>query len=457
MERLIVVSVDAHAQMPPELWPEYLESRYHDLLPGLHEEQELYAFVMQLVFDRAYPDLSVFDRDGVYEAGNWSGLYDRDVRLAEMDREGIAGEFVNNGDGRLVALFFEAGNRVQSADVCRAGVRAYHRWLTDTLGGHPDRCFLIGALGSGPCGELDPVLHELDWIADHGYVATSIPGKTAYPGQLPLSDPSWEPFWAKCAERGLHLWIHAGQGQQQGSLSREVDSAYAQFDSVGRDVDKFWEILVTGVFNGELFDLPTPRQAMWQLMFSGVFDRHPDLKLMMNEVRGDWVPATLQLLDQVWATHRDDLSARRPPSEYWATNCQAGLSFVHKAEIAHRHEIGVETMSFGRDYPHSEGTWPNTVDWLADAFAGVPDDELRLILGGNAIRMFDLDHDRLAEIATRIGPTVEQLSSDREIDRRLVDHFAARGGYLKPFEGGRRIREIDALVQGDLARTRITG
>ena len=78
-----------------------------------------------------------------------------------------------------------------------------------------------------------------------------------------------------------------------------------------------------------------------------------------------------------------------------------------------RHEIGVETISFGRDYPHPEGTWPHTREWLRDAFAGVPEDELRLMLGENAIRFFGLDRDRLAEIAKRIGPTVEEITRRR--------------------------------------------
>ena len=197
MEKLIVVSVDSHAQPPPEVWPEYLETPYHDLLPELREEQELYFFVMKLVFDRTHTQYDVFDQDGVYQAGNWRGLYDLDLRLAEMDREGIAGEFVNNGDGRIIGIFFEAGNRVRSAEVCRAGVRAYHRWLYDTMGGHPDRLFLVGAGGSGPCGDLEPVLEELDWIAERGFRATAIPRKTVYPGDPALSDPSWEPFWAR--------------------------------------------------------------------------------------------------------------------------------------------------------------------------------------------------------------------------------------------------------------------
>ena len=237
---------------------------------------------------------------------------------------------------------------------------------------------------------------------------------------------------------------------EQGSLWREVESAYSQFDALGRDFDRFWDFLVTGVFRGELLDMPTPRQAMWQLMFSGVFDRYPGLTLMMNEVRGDWLPATLRYLDHVWSTHRRDVPAKRPPSEYWESNCQAGLSFVHKAEVEHRHEIGVETVSFGRDYPHSEGTWPNTIEWLRHAFAGVSEPELRLILGENAIRTFGLDHTRLATIAEQIGPGVGEILGHHVVDPKLVSHFDARGGYLKPFEGDRRIPEIDALVSDDL-------
>ena len=330
----------------------------------------------------------------------WKGLYDADIRLEEMDREGIAGEFVNNGDGRIVALFFEAGNRVQSADACRAGVRAYHRWLTDMLGAHQDRCFLVGAVGSGPCAELDPVLAELDWIADRGYVATSIPGKTEYPGEPPLADPHWEPFWAKCAERGLHLWIHAGQGQGQASLSREVDSAYEQFDSVGRDPDRFWEILVTSVFNGQLLDLPSPRQAMWQLMFSGVFDRHPEPQA--HDERG-----ARRLGARHAAVPRRGVGGATatsyPPSAARASTGRATARSGCRSCTRPRSNTGTRSawrrMSFGRDYPHSEGTWPNTIDWLADACGGLPEDELRLILGENAIRDFGLDREHLAQVA----------------------------------------------------------
>jgi predicted TIM-barrel fold metal-dependent hydrolase len=411
---------------------------------------------MQLVFDRTHLQYDVFDREGIYQAEQWRGLYDLDVRLQEMDREGIAGEFVNNGDGRIIGLFFEAGNKPQPADVCRAGVRAYDRWLHDTFGGRADRLFLVGAVGTGPCGDLDVALDDLDWIAERGFRATTVPGFTAYPDDPSLLDPRWEPFWARCADHGLALWVHGGYGQRQGSLGLEVDNAVRQYEESGYDVERFWEILITGVFNGELLDAPFPRQAMWQLMFSGVFDRHPELVLVMNEVRGDWIPETLRHLDRVWEAHRDELPAQRRPSEYWATNCHVCLSFVHKDEVPRRHDLGIRQISFGRDYPHSEGTWPNTWDWLRDAFAGLPEDELRLILGENAIRTFGLPRDSLRAIATRIGPKVADILGDHAVDAALVQHFDDRGGYLKPYEGDRRIDEIAAMVDADLAGIGIT-
>jgi hypothetical protein len=127
-----------------------------------------------------------------------------------------------------------------------------------------------------------------------------------------------------------------------------------------------------------------------------------------------------------------------------------GLSFVHKAEIEHRYDLGLDTITFGRDYPHSEGTWPNTVDWLRDAFAGVPEPELRAVLGENAITAFALDRDPLAEAASRIGLRARDVLGPHAVDAALIQRFGDRGGYLKPFEGAERLPELDVLLREDL-------
>jgi hypothetical protein len=189
---------------------------------------------------------------------------------------------------------------------------------------------------------------------------------------------------------------------------------------------------------------------MWQLMLGGVFDRHPELRLLLAEIRADWMPSTLRHLDAVYERSRDDVPARRSPSEYWHSNGLTSLSFVHKAEVEMRHEIGVETITFGRDYPHTEGTWPNTADWMSDAFAGVPDDELRLMLGENAIRFLGLDRAHLAEIAARVGPTIEQVTGRTpELSEQMLANWDARGGYLKPAETADP-DAIDTLLRDDL-------
>ena len=115
------------------------------------------------------------------------------------------------------------------------------------------------------------------------------------------------------------------------------------------------------------------RQAMFQLMASGVFDRHPSLKLVLTELRADWVPETLGLLDAL--VEESSLDIQRKPSEYWSTNCFVTPSSIRPTEVELRHEIGVDRLMFGRDYPHPEGTWPNTHDWVRATLTGLEEEE----------------------------------------------------------------------------------
>jgi hypothetical protein len=223
----------------------------------------------------------------------------------------------------------------------------------------------------------------------------------------------------------------------------------------GDDMDLALE-LKNNVLKGDFFAGLGCRQALWQLMLGGVFDRHPKLKVMETEVRADWVPATLRLLDQIWESNRDQLSAKRRPSEYWRTNWMAGVSFLRKSEVAIRSEIGLENMGFGRDFPHLEGTWPNTIQYLRGIFAGVPEADVRGIMGENAIRFLGLDRAKLAAIAARIGPSYAQIAGPGPaLDPELVDHLNLRSGILEPGEGDKRVQDMEKLLRSDLGRIRV--
>jgi hypothetical protein len=194
------------------------------------------------------------------------------------------------------------------------------------------------------------------------------------------------------------------------------------------------------------------RRPLWQLTLGGVFDRHPRLRFVLSEIRVDWLPATLAYLDGVYEAHRAEVPAARRPSEYFATNCFAVASFLHKAEAGILRDVGVNRVLFGRDYPHSEGTWPHTRQWLNDACAGLPDDDVRRLLGENAIDFFGLDRAPLAAVAERIGPRLADINGRApDLPEALVKNFSRRGGYLKPIEGDRQLAAVATLVEEDLA------
>jgi hypothetical protein len=188
--------------------------------------------------------------------------------------------------------------------------------------------------------------------------------------------------------------------------------------------------------------LTRPRRALWQLMLSGAFDRHPALRIVFTEVRADWVPATLEILDARFENDRNGLTKR--PSEYWAQHCYAAPSSPRPYELALRYEIGVERLMFGMDYPHPEGTWPNTREWLRLALAGVPEQEVRRFVGLNAVECYGLDAAVLAPVAHRIGLTPQEVMAGPEVDPALVAQFHARAGYSRPAE------HIDASFYADM-------
>jgi hypothetical protein len=241
--------------------------------------------------------------------------------------------------------------------------------------------------------------------------------------------------------------MHAGYGGAPAEFMTKLQGIKSKMEAAGGND------LLNAVLNNteDFFALDLrPRQAMWHMMLGGVFDRFPDLRVIQCEMRTDWLPATIAHLDAVYERVRGQVPAKRKPSEYWHDNWFASLSFPAKVEIEMRHQTGLETLTFGRDYPHVEGTWPNTWDWMCGAFENVPDEEVKLLLGENAMRFFRLDRTAMTEIANRIGPTIDQIRGRTGWqDERMIANWDKRGQYLKQAEVARP-DEIDKVLGKDL-------
>ena len=105
-EKLIVVSSDSHAAMPQDLWPEYLDNRFHDLLPDLRRDHIVYRTAISVL--KAKNGTNAQEEFELAHRTGWHGLYDPILRLADMDREGIASEIIYHADHRLGDLFHNA-------------------------------------------------------------------------------------------------------------------------------------------------------------------------------------------------------------------------------------------------------------------------------------------------------------------------------------------------------------
>jgi predicted TIM-barrel fold metal-dependent hydrolase len=435
VERILMVSADGHAGAPPAAYRDYLEARYIPDLEELIEHDRNWGGTAISQSRFGAETLELIDRGDAIKNGGELGAYELDRRLGELDREGVAAEVLIPGHQVAMLPFFGVINRPAAPDLRAAGARAYHRHLADGMAEAGGR--LLGIAEPGPCLDMEATVAELEWVADQGFIGVAPPGQVADDDLPPLTSDYYDPFWRTCAERGLVLNIHAGWGLPQfghlDDMKRAAVGDMSPEDQLQMQMTADLSIDTLPKDSPIRQALTKPRRALWQLIFAGVFDRYPDLRLVFTEVRADWIPSTLDVLEQYVARHAD--KPKRRIRDYWAEHCYAAPSSPRMYEIALRAEIGIDRIMFGMDYPHPEGTWPNTREWLRTTMAGVSEDEVRRFLGLNAVECYRLDAAKLGAVAERIGLLPDEVLGNPEpVDPRLVEQFHSRSGFARPPE-----------------------
>jgi predicted TIM-barrel fold metal-dependent hydrolase len=464
---MILVSCDEHTGPPTEHYRQYLPKKFHERLDEWEAmSRGFFESLWQLAHIRPH-QFPVADNEGALGNGGLDGAWQPERRLEEMDREGIVLGIANPNanDTRRFHMppfpspaFDFAGNfgKFTPAEMM-AGARAHNRWLADFREATDGR--VEGSALPGPLLDLDDTVRELEWLGEHAFHIMAIP--------VPPLDDRYDRVWAACQDLGLVLNAHAGHSgsgsmtklsdfkpklprtQVEAALGRARAAAVkAGIDPTELEERELLALLanrsdpdadfanvdgeVLAESNGKgTFDLNEgDRAPLWQLMLSGVLDRFPGLKVTFSEIRSDWLPATIGCLDRRLPQLSSSLELK--PSEYYQRNFHVAASFIRPLEVQMRHEIGVHQLMFSRDYPHPEGTWPNTHNWIRAAFAGVPEDEARLILGENAVDWFGFDRDKLAKIAARIGPRPEDLLGEHQVPREKLEYFQLTSNFNRP-------------------------
>jgi predicted TIM-barrel fold metal-dependent hydrolase len=379
----VVISADCHGGANVPDYRPYLESRHHD---------DFDAWLA--TFENPYDDIAGDD------AGrNW----DSARRLREMEDDGVVAEVIFPN---TIPPFFPKVSLVHqppgagAGDLDRrwAGLRAHNRWLADFCADAPGR-------RAGICQimlhDVEGSVAEIEWAADHGLTGgVLLPGAPPGSGVPPLYAPDYEPIWAACEAVGLPVNHHSGSAAPDYG---DYPAAQAMFL-----LEVTW----------------WAHRTLWHLIFSGVMERHPELQFVFTEQGTAWVPDELTRLDYYagrlsgaggaagsqeakFGAAMGAMSLK--PSEYWARQCHLGSSFIRPNEVAMREAVGVDRIMWGSDFPHLEGCWPYSRDHLRLAFAGVPEPEVRAMVGENAARVYRFDLDALGGLADRYGPSPDDV------------------------------------------------
>jgi predicted TIM-barrel fold metal-dependent hydrolase len=147
------------------------------------------------------------------------------------------------------------------------------------------------------------------------------------------------------------------------------------------------------------------QRGFTHLIMGGVFERFPKLRYILTESGCSWVPGLMRQMDAMYHGWKrgnigeidaaKDPALKELPSFYAKRNCWYGASFPGPAEIAGRHEVGLDRILWGNDYPHYEGSYPYSRENMRLAFSEVPEPEVRMMLGENAAKLYGFDLDAL--------------------------------------------------------------
>ncbi len=388
-ERLLVVSSDCHAGAPLLGYREYLPKHWHadfDMwAKGFYDPWE----------DHDAREVS-FGVANLNSPISWDSTY----RQSVLEADGIAAEvlFPNTAPP-----FFPSGvlsvavpETMSEYERRMAGLRAHNNWLAEFCSEVPGRRIGVAQVF---LNNIDDTLAEVKRIRELGLNSILLPADT--PGALvPLYHRRLEPLWELCEDLGVIVHKHGNFAGDP--VTEEIGPAGA---AVGSIEGMYWN-----------------RRSVAHLLMAGVFERYPRLKFVQTEVKADWVPDYLATCDGVYKAAQVQGSGAeffagaavrrlpKKPSEYFATNCWIGASFMTPLESQMRYRIGIDRLMWGSDLPHTEGTYPYTKKALRAVFADIPLEETKMILSETAASVYDLDLAKLRAVADQIGPLASDVA-----------------------------------------------
>jgi predicted TIM-barrel fold metal-dependent hydrolase len=286
------------------------------------------------------------------------GILDPIERLKDQDIDGL------NAEVLLPSVLFGVYG-IPNAEIVAATFQNYNDWVHNYASHAPDRLFATACI---PLHDIGKAIDELHRVKKMGHVAANIP--CVPPADRPYSDHYYDPFWAEAQDLNMPLVMHVLTSAQPNMA-----------------LPAHW-----GPIMGYALWPAAIAYVMGDIICGGVCARYPGLRFVPTEWETGWIAWYLQRLD--WAQHRV------PPSTVPDEVTEAPSYYFHKnftvtfeddlIGVQTRHQIGVDNLMWGSDYPHHDSIFPRSQQVLDDIFDGVPDEDRYAITVSNCCKLFGL-------------------------------------------------------------------
>ncbi|MFD0690700.1 amidohydrolase family protein [Actinomadura fibrosa] len=419
-EDMIMISVDDHVVEPPGLFEAHIPDRYRDQAPRVRttkDGSDVWTFNGQTIPNIGLNAVAGRPKEeyGIEPTAFDEirpGTYDIAERVKDMNAGGILASMNFPSFPGFSGRVFSAAD---DKDLALAVLRAYNDWHIDEWAGtYPGRIIPMALPVLWDAEECAREVRRVAAKGCHSITFTENPATLGYPS---FHSEYWDPLWRAVCDEDVVVSIHLGSS---GQLS--VTAPDAPID-----------VMIT-------LQPMNICQAAADLLWSRVIKKYPGIRFALSEGGTGWIPYFLDRVDRTYDMHHlwtgQDFGGKLPSEVFREHFLTCFISDPVGVQL--RNMIGIDNIAWECDYPHSDSSWPNAPEELAEVTEGVPDDDVNKITHENAMRWYSFD------------PFAHRSRADATVGA-LRSEAAGHDVSIRSYDKGRFDKRV-GIEMGELAR-----